>query len=360
MKVLIDARMAYPPNHGIARYTMNLIRGLRGHVDLHLLVQSQEALTFFKSETPWVSQYVRSRIPFANPLDTFELSFVVPKIYDVVHFPSFSVPLRLPKKCIITLHDLIHLKEGASPFHKIYYATVVKNAVKKSKHVIAVSQWTKNEIVSAFGTNPDKVTVIPNGLESQWFAETPAMPTENKFREARNLRAPYICCVSNTKAHKNLPTLLKACELLWEKGAKFELALAVGKENFPSELSLQPLFRPRVKMLHRLTEQELMALYRHAQLTVSPSQYEGYSLPVAESLAMKTPVVISQASAHKEFTGPGIFFFAPYDSATDLAKIIAKNVESKSDFSFTSKNILTQQEMADQTLQLYRRVQSGI
>src|SRR5690348_16046417 len=105
--------MAYPPSHGIARYTLNLVRGLKDHGEIHLLVSSKEAENFFKRETPWVSGYKRLKIPFANPLASLELS-LLPHRYDLVHFTSFSVPLVLPRRSIVTIHDLIHLKSGGS------------------------------------------------------------------------------------------------------------------------------------------------------------------------------------------------------------------------------------------------------
>ncbi len=355
MKLLLDARMAFPPSHGIARYTMNLIRGLKGHANLHLLVSSAEAKNFFTRETPWVTGYHQCRVPFANPLDALELSLVIPNIFDLVHFTSFSVPLKLPKRSVITIHDLIHLKEDASFLHKLYYKSVVKHGVKNCSSLIAVSQWTKNDLVQQYKINEDKVAVIPNGLESMWFADTPAVPSEQKFRESRGLRVKYICCVSNLKAHKNLKTLLAACNQLWNDGKNFELALVVGQESLPETFDLNPLFRPRVRLLTKLSEPELMALYRYAQLTVSPSRYEGYCLPVAESLAMKTPTVLSQASAHQEFKGPGIHFYAPYDSSYELAKKIAAHLDKKDKIPGVPENVLDQNEMARQTLEVYRK-----
>jgi len=354
LKLLIDARMAFPPRHGIARYTMNLIRGLKGHADIHLLIHSKEAERFFRSETPWIDRYILTHVPFANPLDSIELSVRIPPIYDVVHFTSFSVPLRLPHRSVVTIHDLIHLKEGSSWLHKIYYKTVVRRALKKCSLIISVSEWTKNDLIKEFTIDPAKICVIPNGLESQWFAESPIVPSESKFRQSRNLQTNYICCVSNIKPHKNLQTLLSSCEELWNQGHQFELALAIGQDRLPPSLKINPLYLPRIKTLTQLSEQELMALYRYALVTISPSQYEGYGFPVAESLAMGTPVVLSRTSAHAEFEGEGLNFYEPFNSSSQLEQALRPLLKQKKAVQKLPKQVIDHLELSARTLEAYR------
>lgn len=353
MKILIDGRMAYPPTHGIARYTTNLIRGLNNKVALDLIVSGKKSENFFRQEAPWISNFVHAAVPFANPLASVELSLRIPRRYDLVHFTSFSVPIKMPRRSVITIHDLIHLKEGASLAHRIYYNTIVKRGLQKCSRVIAVSKWTKNDIVDCLKVPTDKIDVIPNGLEQGWFASTPIIPTENKFREARQLRLPYVCCVANPKRHKNLQTLLSACEILWNESKSFELALAIGSESLPKDLKINPLYLPRIKLLQKLTEPELMALYRHALATILPSQYEGYGFPVAESLAMGTQVILSQTSALQEFSGEGVNFYSPFDSAGELAKAIGQTLSGKENINQVPPQVIDQNELGKKTLEVY-------
>lgn len=313
-KVLIDARMVTGSPHGIGRYTLNLIRGLHD-AGLRVNILSHDETTPEIIGSEFISEVIPCRFRFAHPAETVELSRVVNFAdFDLVHFPSFAVPLRMPRNSVVTIHDLIHLYPPFKWTHQIYYRTVVKRALAQCGQVITVSQWSKDEIVGILKTPPEKVHVVRLGLEDRWF-QPPS--------SAAPVAGSYFLALGSPKNHKNIPTLLKACERLWREGKDFSLALSLGGEDWPAQWNLTEGHRPRVKVLKNLKDGELVSYFGHARAVVSPSFYEGYNLPAAEGLAMGKSVIVSSAEANRELQGARLRVYSPPDDDAALARELA-------------------------------------
>ncbi|WP_411699841.1 glycosyltransferase family 4 protein [Conyzicola sp.] len=138
---------------------------------------------------------------------------------------------------------------------------------------------------------------------------------------------PLLFCVGSHEPRKNHLAVLTAAELLWKQGREFSLAFvggnAWGSEQFQYQLAeLQRRGRP-VKTVSAITDELLWGGYRAARCTVFPSLNEGFGLPVAESLAMGTPVVTSNYGSMAEIAaGGGAVLVDPRDEQ-DLARGLA-------------------------------------
>ena len=231
-------------------------------------------------------------------LDPLKLSWKLWRDGDAFFSPGFNAPLSLPmvssRPFVFVIHDLIHVNYPgeASLLKRLYYDRVVRPAARRAFKVLTVSEYSKREIVDWSGVSPDKVEVVYNGVGNEFSTEG----------EARKSDRPYILYVGNQKPHKNVDSLLAAMpEVL--KTADVRLAIS----GTPSEMATDQIrkhgLEGNVEFLGKLTDEELAAAYRGAEATVLPSEYEGFGLPVIESMACGTPVVCSNATSLPEVAG---------------------------------------------------------
>jgi glycosyltransferase involved in cell wall biosynthesis len=157
--------------------------------------------------------------------------------------------------------------------------------------VIAVSEFTKREVVSLLGVPGDRVRVIPNGVEDVFTAEGP------------RAEGDYVLAVGTLEPRKNLARIAEA--------VRGELRV-VGAGGWGG---IEP--PANVVWLGDVPDDELAALYRGARCLVYASLYEGFGIPVAEALACGCPIVTSRGSAMEEIAGRD----ATYVDATSVESI---------------------------------------
>jgi glycosyltransferase involved in cell wall biosynthesis len=195
---------------------------------------------------------------------------------DVLHCPTFRGPFRARQPLVVTVHDLAVLRhpQWFNRWTSIYSRVAVPRVVAAATRVIAVSEFTKRELVSLLGVPAGKVTVIPNGVEDVF---TP---------EGRRAEGDYVLAVGTLEPRKNLARIAQAVDgELRVVGAR-----GWGGVDPPAN----------VTWLGDVDDEELAALYRGARCLVYASLYEGFGIPVAEALACGCPIVTSRGSAMEE------------------------------------------------------------
>lgn len=328
--------------HGIARYTLTIATLLKNHGhDVSLLI-SEMGRSFLASSSDW--KFVGSPVPFAHPLEPF-LLLVHQKDFgrfDIVHFTSFAAPIVPPRNSVITIHDLIHLRSG-SFFQKLYYRLFMKVSLHLAPKLISVSQWTKGDLVHLMGIPDKRIAVVSNFLDDTWFRSA-ASAFENP--------KPYFISVANEKPHKNVVTLIKACQLLWEKGSDFDLFLVGSKMNafLEGQGGLHP-FTHKIRFFSKISDEELRSLYRGAKAFISTSLFEGYNLPVIEALSQNCPVILSKAEAHLEFSSPLLNFYGLPTDTISLARELEAALASRRDTSGYQLTVRNQSEEIFEALQ---------
>ena len=171
MRIGIDARFyGASGGKGIGRYTEQLITNLE-KIDLeneYFIFLRQENFDLYQprnkrfhkvlADYKWYS--FKEQIYFPFKLYKYHL--------DLVHFLHFNTPLLYFRRFVVTIHDLIHQKSSRESstlswlsfyFKKLAYSVVIKSAIKKSKRIITVSNFSKQEIIKYYRINPDKIFV---------------------------------------------------------------------------------------------------------------------------------------------------------------------------------------------------------
>ncbi|MDE7427567.1 MAG: glycosyltransferase family 4 protein [Muribaculaceae bacterium] len=221
---------------------------------------------------------------------------------------------------VVTVHDLIYRRcpEDYAAVDRAMYNLKYAASARHATRVIAISECTKRDIISDFGVPEDRIDVIYQGTDTI-FDHIPDGGYTARVLHGHGLTEPYVLAVGTVQPRKNQLMALNAMHELWERGCSHKLVL-VGKLAGAYGRKVLDYIRRnrlenRVMCRDDISFRDLPALYAGADVTLYVSRYEGFGLPVAESLRMLTPVVACSGSCLEEAGGPGAIYVSPDDSS---------------------------------------------
>jgi glycosyltransferase involved in cell wall biosynthesis len=225
---------------------------------------------------------------------------------------------------VLTVHDLVFQRypQYHKRFNYLYLRLSMPLYCRRASAIIAVSQSTRDDLVRYYHVPTSKITVIPEAAAPSFSPQSPSMILQ--IRDRYQLPERYLLTVGTIEPRKNLARLVEACTPLFVANLVDSLVI-VGKEGWLYEdlfrqLAAHP-YRDRVQRLGYVAEGDLPAIYSGAQLTVQPSLYEGFGLPVLEAMACGSPVCASRVSSLPEVGGDAARYFDPL-STTEMANCL--------------------------------------
>ena len=235
---------------------------------------------------------------------------------DVIHSPLDTVPLMARCATVMTLHDANFdaLPEATSRLQRRIARALVKISARRAHAILTVSEFSRREIVAAFGIDPQRQFVVHNGADADRHSN-------RDDRGRRELQArivvakPYIVAFSSINPHKNIGALIRAFARMRspERGQLVVLGhLPAAGEELP-ELAQSLGIRQDVTFTGYVAEHEKVQLLRNARLMAFPSLYEGFGIPVIEAMREGIPVVCSNRAALPEVAGAAARLFDPTD-----------------------------------------------
>jgi glycosyltransferase involved in cell wall biosynthesis len=227
----------------------------------------------------------------------------------------------LGKPIVVTCHDLVQyiypeILRDRSRFPALSMAMWRYSAdgMRSANHIVAVSENTAKDINQMLNVGSERVTVVPNGVESQ-FRVLPGEETET-WRRQYQTSSEEICLlnVGSTHQRKNIPTILKVLEVLKDKGLSVRLwkigsDFTTEQKQFISDRDLGD----RITLLGQPDKETLIKFYNAADALIAPSLYEGFGLTILEAMACGAPVITSNVSSLPEVTGDAAISVAPTD-----------------------------------------------
>jgi glycosyltransferase involved in cell wall biosynthesis len=300
--VALDATYLVDPHpSGISVYSRELLKGLaREHADdvyLHYYRLKQ-----FRRATAPAFPNVRRRLllpalpahpPWGRPV--------------VFHALNQRVDQRLGKRVVATFHDLFVMAgEYSSPEFRARFTAQAKRAAAVSDLIIAVSEFTRQQVISLLGVDAGRVRVVPHGVHLP--ADVAPLASREKM----------ILCVGALQLRKNVTRLVQAFERLAPAvRSEWTLVLAGSTAGYGAAEILRyiedsPVNR-QVQLRGYVTTQELNQLYGRALIFAFPSLDEGFGIPVLEAMAHGVPVLTSNRSALPQVAGEAALTIDPYD-----------------------------------------------
>jgi glycosyltransferase involved in cell wall biosynthesis len=319
VKVAIDVRKLH--DFGIGTYIRNLLRHLaridreNAYVllcdapDMNVADQLGPNFRTVFEPSPNYSLREQFHVPWA----------LMRERPDVFHAPHYVLPVAVPCRSVVTIHDCIHLMFPQYLPNRAAYAYARASmwiAAKRSDRILTVSEASKRDILRFFNVSPDKISVVYNAIDERFWVE-PDPEDVARVRERFQLDHGFVLYAGTIKPHKNLVRLIEAFAEL-RKGEFEELKLLI----IGDEISKLPALRravhshklhKHVRFLGFVPDDTLAVLYRLAAVFVFPSLYEGFGLPPLEAMASGTPVVTSNVSSLPEVAGDAAILVDPYE-----------------------------------------------
>ncbi|WP_245263459.1 glycosyltransferase family 4 protein [Azorhizobium doebereinerae] len=248
---------------------------------------------------------------------------------DIMHW-TYPLPLTLPgAKNIYTLHDLVPLRLPYTTLdHKARYLRLNQKLVKTADHIVTVSETSRRDIIELLDCPPEKVT------NTYQAAEIPDKYLTRSEDDVRNdiegaFGLPYkgyFLFFGAIEPKKNVGRLIEAylgsqieapLVLLGNTAWKAEQELRLindATNQYVEQVGTRTFTRERVRRLDYAPFSLLTSVIRGAKATVFPSLYEGFGLPILESMLLGTPVITSDLGATAEIAGGAALLVDPYDT----------------------------------------------
>lgn len=277
---------------------------------------------------PWPLPYLWTQIALSREMQQFPP--------DVLFLPAHVLPRILPKKTVVTVHD-VGFRRFPQLYKKIqiaYHEITTRDIVRSNAKIITVSAFSKRELIDLYHASPDQVAVTPLGIDVERYRPQ-SLEKQEQVRKTYGLERPYILFVGRLEEKKNIERLVKAfCSVAATLPGEPELVL-VGPEGrgWPQVarwLTSHPM-RARVRVLGYLPEEDKPALLSAAAWSIQPSLYEGFGLPVLEAMACGTPVLCSDIGSLREVVGSARARFFDPTSVEEITTAIDRALRLSAD-----------------------------
>lgn len=344
MKIAINCQFCFQKGGGgIKEYIVSLTNHLEkvDHQNEYVLYVMEDQFEYSKTVLP--SRFKLKSIPYQRNFvskvkrSLFAQSFWTKEEkeegFDVFHSPFFHAPKMKKARLIMTVHDLrlYRYPETYSFLRYQFLKRAVKQSIDRVDKIIAISQFTKDEIIDTCGVNPDKVTVIHEAINRSFFnadsIKDYTLPQEYAYlKDCR-----FLFCLSQIEPRKNHARLIKAFSAIKAMGGFEGLKLVLAGRQL---LNAGPVLKliaetPDVVYLDFVPTEMMLWLYHNASLFVYPSYYEGFGFPPMEAASLGTVSAVGKLSSIPEICGDCAFYFDPYN-VEDMSKVVAAALQDES------------------------------
>ncbi len=288
---------------GVGNYILNLINSLlkidtKNNYLMYYRYSKVKKNNIKNFNVP--NKFFEPRLGFLNVFDNI----------DIFHDPSFKY-VKIPgAKTVITVHDVVVALENenfSSKHFKKYNLPKLKKAIKKADKIIAVSNFSKREIIKYFNTDEKKIDVIYSGVDTEKF---------QKKQKTNTIKLPekYFLFVGNIEFRKNIINLVKAF-INFQKKHKNYYLIIIGKNGYGgNEIRkfIENQNNAHIIQMNYVKNNNLGIYYRNSIAFLYPSFYEGFGLPILEAMASGTIVITSDNNATVEAGGKAAVYVNPF------------------------------------------------
>jgi len=322
MKILINGLILSNHNSGLGVYTYKVLENIYKYFDL-----SQFSYEILCQDAAFLPSNVKSHA-IVHPCKNFVERnlcwehYACKKGVDLIWSTTQHGSIFSKAKQIITIHDLMPVFYPKGRYHQyLFYKMVLPRLIKKSSAVITVSNNSKADIIDTYHLkSKDKIKVVYNGIDIQ-----PSFETNNSIlRKINEKTFNYYVIIGIHYPYKNIHSVIDA----YYKYPKLQehKVYIIGNDK----VKYAGMLKNKIQKLNLknsfvftgfLSESEKNTLIQNSIASIYPSLYEGFGLPVLESLALGTPVICSNTSSLPEVGGEAALYFDPMNIDDIASKI---------------------------------------
>ena len=305
----------------------------------------------------------RVRIPWEQVLAPFLLRLARA---DLFHGVLNIAPLACPVPSVITIHDLAFLSfpQTFRRLNRTYLTWATRASARRAARILAVSEFTKQEIVRLLGVHPDRIVVTYDACDARFAPPDPAVLAA--FRARVGLPERFILFVSTLEPRKNVVTLLDAyARIASSTDAPLIIGGGKGWLYEPIFARLEALnLGERVRFVGFIDAADLPLWYAAATVFTLPSLYEGFGMPLLEAMACGTPVITTTSSSLPEVVGDAGLLVPPTDPDALGAALLRVLRDAGLRAELRERGLVQAQrfswhETAQRTLRVYQDAYSG-
>jgi len=336
MKIGYDAKRAFLNTSGLGNYSRNTLNALQKYFPQHhyslftpeiktAMLEEQEKFEVIAPDNTqsgfkkaiWRSMQLSEEIQDHN--------------IDLFHGLSNELPRGIHKTSIptlVTIHDLIYIRypQFYKTLDRAIYFRKTKYACDAATRILAISQQTKDDILDFVDVDPEKIEILHQAISPLFFENA----NTGKVQEKYNLPNDFILAVGTIEERKNQLSIVKAVQ---EKEIDLPIVFVGNPTAYCNDIHkyiADKKLDKKVLFLKNIPEQDLAAIYQLAKVSIYISVFEGFGLPVIESMACGCPVITSNVSCLPETAGDAAVLCSP-DNIEELANNIEKTLND-SDF----------------------------
>ncbi|OGF23695.1 hypothetical protein A3H66_03305 [Candidatus Falkowbacteria bacterium RIFCSPLOWO2_02_FULL_45_21] len=277
---------------------------------------------------------------------------------DRLFIPSHVLPAIHPKKSLVTIHDIgferakeLYSSDKIGPGEGLsgkgfdflakffsggkyrsnildYHSWSAKFALKHARVIIAVSEFTKREMMEVYGASQAKIEVVYNGFNADLYKPIAAKHETGRVLRKYGIKPPYIFYVGRLEKKKNIARLIYALAIMREKYGKINHKLVlVGNAGLGFDEVKYMIeefdLNNDVIITGWVPERDMPYIYNGASLFVFPSLYEGFGIPLVQAMAVGVPIAASDIASIREIAGRASWLFDPKE-ASDMAEKMAE------------------------------------
>jgi glycosyltransferase involved in cell wall biosynthesis len=386
MRIGIDATALPARPVGAGNYIIQLIRAIARHnqndhespgssqadqLEFFIFVQQSRVELLKVEESPGLNLVI---VPDLSPFKRIlweQVSFPrLAKSYqlDLLHCLHYTMPLAYRGRVVVTFHDMTFFL--FPKFHTLpkryFFRFFIRRSTRKAVALIADSESTRQDAIRLVGLPPEKIFTVRLGV-TQEFRHVQDPFILDQARQKYHLPQHFLLFVGMLEPRKNLPSLLQAYASIASQVQDYQMVI-VGRKGWMAE-DIQDHARKlgisnRVHFTGYVEQEDLPLIYNMAQVFIYPSVYEGFGLPVLESMACGTPVITYNVSSMPEIVGDSGVLLSQYDTGT-LAEALLELINHPDKRQHLSTNglkrasIFTWDQTAEKTIEIYRRVLSA-
>lgn len=368
MKIGIDLHTLTNFKQGTHTFTSNLVEELLAldrdnRYYLYITDKNEGVLEAFSRPNVTFSRVVPHqrliRIPISLPV---KLAY---DGIDVFHC-QYMAPLTAVTPIAVAMHDIIHeympelYPRNLCRMMRVLYPL----SVRKARHVLTISEHSKQDIMKYYGVPPEKITVTYCGV-SKAFSPIDDQAAIGRAKHRYGISGPYIYYVGRLEPRKNLLTLIRAYHALRQRGVDTHTLVLSGMKYYQYErlhaLVVELGLQREVIFTGGVEDAELPLLINGASAFAYPTLAEGFGLPPLEAMACGTPVVTSNLSSLPEVVGDAGLLVDPL-SVDELSSAIERIItDSELRASLRAKGLIqagrfSWRDTANRTLEVFKRM----